>query len=335
MKDVGAPAGSLHKACRSGFVALIGRPNAGKSTLLNRVIQQELSIVSPKAQTTRQRVRGILTDESRGQMVFVDTPGIHRAHAKSMNAWMIEEAARGVEDCQLIWYLVDPSSSLVHEQRVLDFLIETAPKRSCPLFLIWNKQDLLRSSTLEGETTFQTALALKLESLQPSLVSSFSISALRGTGVMSLLKASWDILPEGPLYYPEVDQLSDHPLRFFVAEKIREQLFACLGEEVPYSCAVQIHRFQEPASSPNQKLWRIEATVFVERDSQKALVIGEGGKKIKEIGQKARLQIQPLLELAPGHQVFLGLTVKVLKNWTRDPEQLERLGYGLRKAPRS
>lgn len=305
-------------ARRSGFVAIAGRPNAGKSTLMNRVLKTELSIVSPKAQTTRERVLGILTEPALGQMVFMDTPGIHKAKEGGINEFMVKEARGALEsDPSVVWYIVDPDSGLQHEQVVLELLSESR----APIFVLMNKADLsLKPTRQEARSPSSFAEELERAAKEKGLDirGVFHISAKKGTGVERLLEATWDLLPRGPFFYPDEEQISDRPVRFFVAEKVREQLLRCLGDELPYSCAVQIERFDEKVKPP-----RIEAIIHVERDSQKGIVIGKGGAKIKEIGQSARREIEKFL----GHQVFLGLKVKVLKDWTRDPESMRKLGY--------
>jgi GTP-binding protein Era len=293
---------------KSGFVAIIGRPNVGKSTLLNHLLGSMLSIVTPKAQTTRERVLGILT-EKEGQIVFVDTPGIHKAKEGGINEYMVREAREALhpegDSLAAIWYLVDPKSGMEHEAPVVELIAAALSGRNnvvkkTPLFLIFNKSDLISKS------------------LGVHVVQDIRISAVKGLGTKELLSSTWALLPEGPLYYEDPDQLSDRPTRFFVSEKIREQLLLCLGDELPYSCGVEIEKFDEKAKPP-----RIEATIFVERESQKGIVVGKGGAKIKEIGQNARKTIEAFL----GEHVFLGLKVKLLKDWTRNVETLERMGY--------
>jgi GTP-binding protein Era len=307
---------------KSGFVAIIGRPNAGKSTLLNAILGAPISIVTPKAQTTRERVLGILT-ENGNQMVFVDTPGIHRAKHGGINAYMMSEAREALEEPSMIWYLIDPSSAVQHEQAVLELL----QGKKAPVFLLLSKIDTIRGNEWrEKSESFQKDLVAKLAEMGVSVALSLGISAAKGKGLETLLSESWRRLPEGPLYYPDEEQLSDRPLRFFAAEKIREQLLLQLGEEIPYACAVEIQKFEEPNPRDPKPMTRIEAVIHVERDSQKGMVIGKGGKKIKEIGQAAREKIQ---EFIGGGQVFLGLQVKVYKDWTRDAEALKRMGYHL------
>lgn len=297
-------------ARKAGFVAIVGRPNAGKSTLLNQVLETELSIVTPKAQTTRERVLGILTD-ARGQIVFVDTPGIHRAREGGLNAYMVQQAREALHGPSVTWYIVDPGSALEHERAVLD-LLEAA--KGAPVFLLMNKADRVRNPSLQQQ------LVEELARRKISVAEVRQISARDGNGVKELLTLTWPLVPEGPFYYEDEEQISDRPLRFFVAEKIREQLMLQLGEEVPYSCAVEIEKFDEKSVPP-----RIEAVIHVERESQKGIVIGKGAAKIKDIGTAARKQIEQFL----GHPVFLGLRVKVLADWTRNEEALRRMGYDL------
>jgi GTP-binding protein Era len=300
---------------KAGFIAIVGRPNAGKSTLLNAILGTKVSIVTPKAQTTRERVLGILTEE-RGQIVFVDTPGIHKARDGGINEFMVAEANSALDGPSAIWYLVDPSSKVEHEAAVLDLLEKAA---RAPLFVLMTKLDL-KGYIYTGAM---------LEDLQPKLVAEMErrglaiqqimrISAERNKGLTELLNASWEQVPEHPNFYPDEDQISDRPTRFFVAEKVREQLFHCLGDELPYSCAVQIEKFDESAKPP-----RIEAVIHVERDSQKGMVIGKGGLKIKEIGSAARKEVEEFL----GHNVFLGLKVNVIKDWTKDAKAMKAMGY--------
>jgi GTP-binding protein Era len=312
---------------KSGFVAIVGRPNSGKSTLINSVLGQQISIVSPKAQTTRDQVLGILT-EKEGQIVFVDTPGVHKAKEGGINHYMVNQVRDALEDPQLIWYLVDPASRLEYETAVLEMLA----KAKAPVILLLNKFD----QTHKKKVRFPLPVA-RFDELEKSLVDAMKeqgiqvlgtrkISALTEAGLLDLMEETWKLLPEGQPYYPDSEQVSDRPTRFFVAEKIREQLFHLLGDEVPYSCAVEIVRFEEKTQPP-----RIEAVIHEERDSQKGIVIGQGAKKIKEIGQAARQEIEEFL----GQKIFLGLQVKLLPDWSRDAVALERMGYFLPKKDRT
>ncbi len=299
---------------KAGMIAIVGRPNAGKSTLLNSLLGMQLSIVTPKAQTTRERVLGILT-EGDGQIVFIDTPGIHRARDGGLNQYMVDEARGALEAPHLVWYLVDPNSALMHELQVIE-LLEKSP---APIMLLMNKVDQLGGGrvTAERAQKLMEELTQALSDRGIKILSTHSISGLAEVGTSDVLKASWGHIPDGPWFYADPDQASDRPTRFFVAEKIRSRLFYLLGEEVPYSCAVEIESFQE-----NARPLRIEAVIYVERESQKGIVIGQGGKKIKEIGQSARKEIEEFL----GQQIFLGLKVKVLKEWTSNLESLKRIG---------
>ncbi len=307
---------------KAGFVAIIGRPNVGKSTLMNQMLGEELSIVSPKAQTTREQLRGILT-EKRGQIVFLDTPGIHKAKPDGLNAYMVDQASQSLESADVVWYMIDPTTKLEVEQPVLEIL---AKHPELKVHFIVNKAD-----TKKGLDTIEILITHLMAALQArggegvkvGEVKLWRISALKGTLVKELLDDTWTMLSEGPSFYPsetedEQDTLSDKPLRYFVAEKIRRQLYLQLGEELPYSCGVEISEFKDTA-----KPVRIQATLFVERESQKGMVVGKAGQKIKAIGVGARTEIEELMN----QQVFLGLTVKVLPEWTKDQAALKRLGY--------
>ncbi len=301
---------------KSGYIAIIGRPNSGKSTLLNSVLGTQLSIVTPKAQTTRDQILGILT-EKQGQIVFMDTPGIHHAKEGGINEYMVNEAKKSIESPHLIWYIVDPYSALKHELEVIQILVNS----KSPIILILNKIDLFRESkSLLIPEKLESALQKEFFIRGISLVSSQKISSFSKEGVLELLQMSWNFIPEGPYFFPDLEQISNRPVRFFVSEKIREQLYLLLGQEIPYSCAIEIENFSEDI-----KPLRIEAVIHVERDSQKGIVIGQGGKKIKEIGQAARLEIEKFL----GEKIFLGLKVKVLKDWSKNKEYLKRMGYSV------
>lgn len=311
---------------RAGFIAIVGRPNVGKSSLLNAILGTGISIVTSKAQTTRNKILGIFTEEKRGQIVFVDTPGIHRAKEGGINEWMVNEARQALEDPSLVWYLLDPASALKHEEIALELLSKT----KAPVMLVINKIDLISSKNPVGKLPGDKQAAVAqlenevVEALKSrggiNLVGSMRVSALKKRGIKELLEASWSFMEEGPSYYNDQDQLSDRPTRFFVEELIREQLFLCLGAEVPYSCAVEVEKFVEGPKP------RIEAVIFVERESQKGIVIGNGGSKIKEIGQAARKRIEAFLD-TKNQNIFLGLRVKVLKEWTSNAAMLKLAGF--------
>lgn len=300
-----------------GVVAIAGRPNAGKSTLMNALLGSKISIVSEKAQTTRERVHGILTEEDRGQILFVDTPGIHRAREGGINAYMMTEVRQALDAPNLVWYLVDPNSAIIHENLVLEALVAA----KAPVAIVLNKTDLKTPKANGEKLAREVEIALKEQGVDVKAV--IPVSALKKRGLHDLLALTWESLPEGEPLYPDAEQISDRPVRYFVAEQIREQLFYCLGDELPYSCAVEIQKFKEEA-----KPLRIEAAIHVERESQKGMVIGAGGAKIKEIGTRARGTIEKFLE----QKIFLGLTVKVSPDWSKDPQRLEALGYALPKA---
>ncbi|NDD92609.1 GTPase Era, partial [bacterium] len=264
-------------------------------------------------QTTRERVLGILT-EKQGQIVFVDTPGIHSAKKGGFNEFMVHEAAEALDGPNLIWYLVDPDSAPEHEKAVLTIL-DSKADRSTPIWILLNKSDLGREVSQFGKT-----IEDQLKAFGFKTVRTLSISARRGAGVDTLVSETWSLIPNGPFLFSDEEQISDRPLRFFVAEKIREQLFLKLGDELPYSCAVEITKYNEK-SDPI----RIEAVIHVERDSQKGMVIGAKGHKIKEIGTAARQSIESFI----GGTIFLGLQVKVLPHWTRNADNLKKLGYHL------
>ena len=300
---------------KSGVVALIGRPNVGKSTFLNCVLQETISIVTPKAQTTRDQIRGIVT-EPRGQIVFVDTPGIHRAKEGGINEYMIQEVTRALEGPDLVLYLIDPESKATAEARVLDHLKHSDSR----LIVLMNKCDLMRAKPelFSWISPWIETLKKELEGTRCRFLRTVEISAAKNKGVRELLDEIFELMPEGPPLYGDADALTDRSSRFVVAELIRKQLFMNLGDELPYSCAVEIESFKE-STKPIQ----ISAMIYVERESQKGMVIGAGGKKIKEIGTKARIEIEKLLE----QKVHLELRVKVLEAWTREARKMKGLGY--------
>jgi GTP-binding protein Era len=305
---------------KSGIVVLVGRPNVGKSTLLNAVLQEEISIVTPKAQTTRDQVRGILNEE-RGQIVFIDTPGVHRARDGGINAYMIQEVRKALDGPDLVLYLIDPASKEAAEQALLDHL----KLADAPLVMVVNKSDqrLKHPEQFAWIEKWIETCRTALEGTKCRLLGVSEISASKNVGVTELLDSIFKTMPEGEPLFHDTDILTDRPTRFVVAEMIRKQLFMKLGDELPYSCAVEIESFKE-----NQKPITIYAMIYVERESQKGMVIGAGGKKIKEIGTGARKEIEELL----GEKVFLDLRVKVMEGWTAESEKMKHLGYVLEKS---
>lgn len=304
------PEEQLPEDYRSGFVAVMGRPNVGKSTLINGYVGQKVAIVSPKPQTTRRRLRGILTLPE-AQVVFIDTPGIHEPRHK-LGEYMVEAAVRAIPDGDVVLFVVDVSVDPRSEDVQLAGLIKE--RAAGPCILVMNKVDLL--SVEEGEKRRQAYLSVA------DCEASIIFSATEGHNRDELLNLIIQRLPSGPQFYPP-DQVTDQPLRFMVAELIREQVLHSLYHEVPHWVAVVVEEFEER----REDLTYIEATVYVAKDSQKGIVIGTGGKMLKQIGAAARKEIERLL----GTKVYLDLWVKVQKRWPRDEAALRYLGYVLPK----
>jgi GTP-binding protein Era len=289
---------------KAGFVALIGAPNAGKSTLLNALVGSKVSIVSRKVQTTRALVRGIAI-EGDAQIVFVDTPGIFKPKRRLDRA-MVTSAWGGAGDADVTALLLDVRKGIDEEAEAI---LDKLPDLKKPKVLILNKIDLIERSRL-------LELAAKLNEKVP-FAHTFMISALKGDGINVLKRQLADMMPEGPWLYPE-DQISDAPLRMLAAEITREKIYERLHEELPYQSTVETDQWQQ---RPDGSV-RIEQTVFVERDSQRKIVLGKGGQTIKAIGQAARKEIAEIAE-APVH---LFLFVKVRENWSDDPERYREMG---------
>jgi GTPase len=289
---------------RCGYVALIGAPNSGKSTLLNRLVGHKLAIVTPKAQTTRRRLLGIAI-EGRTQIIFVDTPGIFRPRRRLDRA-MVADAWLGADDADEILLLVDASRSMEEDtHRILDRLAKHGRKS----ILALNKIDLVPRERLLGLTD-----TLAREGNFDPI---FMISGLKGDGVEDVKRHLADSLPEGPWLFPE-DQLSDAPERLIAAEVTREQVFLQLHDEVPYASTVETEQWED---RPDGSV-RIEQVIYVQRPGQRAIVLGDGGSRIKSIGARARIELERLLE----RRVHLFLFVKVRQNWVEDRERFEALG---------
>lgn len=290
----------------SGFIAIIGRPNVGKSTLLNRILGQKVAITSNKPQTTRNRILGI-HNFSAGQALFVDTPGIHKAKGK-LNRFMVDQAIGACSDVDLILFLVEADDSPGGGD---EYILKLLDRSSVPVFLIINKIDLVKPPRLL-KLIQQYSERFKFAEVIP-------LSARGGDGVPQLLQAIEPLLPEGPRYYPE-DMLTDQPERFIVAELVREKIMRRTSEEIPYGVGVQVETFEE---RPEKNLVVIQATIHVERNSHKKIIVGKGGQMIKTVGQEARKDIERLL----GTRVFLELFVRVDKDWTQSERMLKELGY--------
>ena len=290
---------------KSGFVSIIGRPNSGKSTLLNRLVGEKVSIVTDKPQTTRHIVRGIVTRPD-GQITFLDTPGIHKP-VHRMNERMMKSVRDAMADVDLILLIVDASAAFGRGE---EFTLELLKPLSTKKFLLLNKIDQVQKKNLLPIIDQYSKLG-NFEEIIP-------ISALKGENVDALIEQIFKQLPEGPMFYP-ADQISDQQERTIASEMIREKLILLTQQEMPYSTAVIIDRFEE-----DEKIDRIFASIFVERESQKAIVIGKGGQKLKEIGIEARKELEAFL----GRKVFLELHVKVKKAWRDDEQMLRTLGLG-------
>lgn len=294
-----------NKKFKSGFIAIIGRPNVGKSTLLNRFVGQKIAIMSDKAQTTRNRIQGVVTDKE-SQIVFIDTPGIHKPkHA--LGDFMVGAAYSSLKGADGILVVVNASEKIGPGDRLV---IERASRSNVPKFLVINKIDLVSpDDLLPIIDSFRQEY--EFDQIYP-------ISATEGNNVDQLLKGIKEILPEGPQYYPE-DQIMDHPERFVVQEFIREKILELTREEIPHSVAVQVESMQR---NEDDKV-EISALIIVERDSQKGIIIGNKGKMIKQIGQRARRDIEELLD----DKVYLDLYVKVQKGWRNRINHLNDFGY--------
>lgn len=289
---------------KSGYVAIVGRPNVGKSTLMNYLIGEKIAGVSPKPQTTRGTIHGILTREQ-GQMMFLDTPGFHKPK-DSLGDWMIHEVENALEHADLIYWLVLPCEVKPIEEKILS-LIKT---RDVPVILIVNQVDrYAKEQILPVLDYYQSA---------HSFAEMIPVSALTGLQVDILLEKTFEHLPEGQQLFPE-DQLSDQTERYLVAELIREKLYHLTHEEVPYGTAVVIEDFNEREDG----IIEIHAAFIVEKDSQKAIVIGKKGQMMKEIGSAARADLESFL----GRKVFLKLWVKTMNHWKRDSKSLRQLGF--------
>ncbi|AET70387.1 GTP-binding protein Era [Desulfosporosinus orientis DSM 765] len=293
---------------RSGFVSVIGRPNAGKSTLLNHLLGQKVLIMSDKPQTTRNRIQCILTEE-RGQVIFLDTPGIHKPKHK-LGEFMVGTAKESMREVDVILYVVDLSADFGPGE---EYIIAMLKQTKTPCVLALNKVDLLNKEQLMRKVQQFSQMA-DFKAIVP-------ISAKTGENTDELLNVIFNQLSSGPMYYPE-DEVTDQPERFIMAELVREKVLQLTHDEIPHSIAVVIEEVQE-----KKTLVKVRALVVVERESQKGIIIGSGGKQLKEIGRLARQDIEALL----GSPVFLELWVKVKKDWRNRLDSLRNYGYGKEK----
>lgn len=295
----------------SGFVCILGRPNAGKSTLLNALVGEKLAIISPKPQTTRNRILGIINvpkqkGHDAGQVVLIDTPGIHRPES-SLGRKMMAEVRQAMEGCHLILLIVDAKKKWDESDR---FVLSMARQAGTPVFMLLNKIDLI------GDKKQLLPLIAQFQQLH-NFQEIIPISALRKTGLDDLLQAVLKALPKGQPYFPK-DQITDQPMRFMAAESIREQVLLQTRQEVPHAVTVMIDQFEE-----GDKLTRIAATIYCERDSQKAILVGKGGQMLKKIGTHARIDIEKMV----GPKVFLELFVKVQPGWRESRQFVEQLDW--------
>jgi GTPase len=313
---------------RSGFVSIIGRPNAGKSTLINALVGEKVAIITAKPQTTRTRINGILEvaavkgKHPAAQVVFVDTPGIHKPET-SLDKRMMQEVHDALETRDAVLLIVDatrridlPDADNPKKDRESEdaFVFELVRNLDCPVFLLINKIDLIERAKL-------LPLIQKLSALH-EFAEVIPISARKRDGLDRLLTKLIDVLPKGERYFPK-DQFTDQPERFLVAELIRERILVETGEEVPYASAVVVERFEEPDAAQKNPVTRIAAVIYCERAGQKAILIGKGGSKLKAIGTEARKEIESLL----GTRVFLELHVIVKENWRESRGFVESLDW--------
>ncbi|PKE13422.1 GTPase Era [Macrococcoides caseolyticum] len=290
---------------KSGFVAIIGRPNVGKSTFMNKVLGQKVAIMSDKAQTTRNKVQSVLTTEQ-SQIIFIDTPGIHKPK-HMLGDYMMKVAKNTLREVDAILFMVNVEESI---GRGDEFIIELLKNNRTPIFLVLNKIDKIHPDELIKEIE-------KYKDLLP-FAEIVPISALQGNNVDHLVKVIERYMPEGPMYYPK-DQISDHPEEFIVAELIREKALHLTSQEIPHAIGVQVEKMVKES----EERVHIEATIYIERESQKGIIIGKQGSMLKKIGQLARKDIEMLL----GSKVYLELWVKVQKDWRNKPNFIRQIGY--------
>lgn len=296
----------MNKDFRSGFVAVIGRPNVGKSTLINQLVRKKLAIVSEKPQTTRHQIRAVINRPG-AQLIFVDTPGLHKPK-DALGRRLNRTVRNALSEADVILFLVDAAAGIGTGDA---FIARELIKVKTPIILALNKVDLLKSAELVKQEDVAARLGKYTERI--------NISALTGNGLENLVDGLTELLPSGPRYYPE-GMISDQPEKVVMAEFVREKVLELTREEIPYSVAVEI---EEVSARPKKDLVDVHGWIYVEHDSQKGIILGERGQMLKEIGKRARADLQNLL----GSQIYLDLRVKVKKNWRRDSRLVDQLGY--------
>jgi len=293
------------KEFRSGFVSIIGRPNVGKSTFMNKVLGQKIAIMSDKPQTTRNKIQGVYTTDD-SQMIFIDTPGIHKPKHQ-LGEHMMKVARNTLRETEVILFLVNVSEEL---GRGDEFIIDMLQNTKTPIVLVMNKIDLVHPDKLIQQIEVYKD-KLEFSDIVP-------ISALQGNNIEKLLEVIEGYLPDGPMYYP-ANRITDHPEHFIVSELIREKALHLTSQEIPHAIGVEIDRMK----ADEKGTVHVSATIYVERESQKGMVIGKNGKMLKEIGKLARADIENLL----GSKVFLEVWVKVQKDWRNKTQFIRSLGY--------
>ena len=291
---------------KSGFVSIIGRPNVGKSTFMNKVLGQKVAIMSDKPQTTRNKIQGVYTKD-KAQMIFIDTPGIHKPKHQ-LGEHMMKVARNTLRETEVILFIINAAEEI---GRGDEFIIDMLKNTKTPIILVLNKIDLIHPDELIKQIEVYKD-KLEFRDVVP-------ISALQGNNIDRLLSVIESHLPEGPMYYPE-DRITDHPEHFIVSELIREKALHKLSQELPHAIGVEVLKMKGDDEGGKVK---VEALIYVERESQKGMVIGKGGKMLKEIGREARKDIENLL----GSKVYLELWVKVQKDWRNKPTFIRSLGY--------
>lgn len=290
-------------AHKSGFVNIVGSPNVGKSTLMNQLVGEKISIVTSKAQTTRHRILGIVNDENY-QVVFSDTPGVVNA-AYKMHEVMMDYVNMSIKDADVLLFITDTKENEMNHKETL----ERIQKLNVPVFCLINKIDL------SNQEEVMERIAYWQEKLPKAIV--FPISALHGFSIPQVWEQILELIPESPAYYDK-EEISDRPMRFFISEMVREKIFIHCQKEVPYSCQVEIEEYKE-----EENITRIRVLIIVERDSQKGIIIGKGGEMLKRIGRESRMDIEKFIE----KKVFMETFVKVDKDWRGSDQKLKKYGY--------